>query len=44
VVTSAVLAGITWTLLGWMPVLLVLGGVTWVLYSVLFGGKGTDEG
>jgi hypothetical protein len=37
--------GVAWNLLGWIPVLLVLGGVAWVLYKVLFGGKkkGSDE-
>lgn len=33
---------VLWNLLGWIPVLLVLGAVAWVLYK-LFGPKG-DRG
>ena len=43
-VGAVIVAGIAWNLLGWIPVLLVLGGVAWVLYKVLSGGKGSDEG
>lgn len=45
-VGAVVALGVAWNLLGWIPVLLVLGGVAWVLYKVLFGGseKGSDKG
>jgi len=43
-VGAVIVAGLALKLLGWIPVLLVLGGVAWVLYRVLAGGKGTDEG
>jgi len=43
-VGAVIVAGIALKMLGWIPVLLVLGGVAWVLYRVLFGGKDTDEG
>lgn len=32
---------ILWNLMGWIPVLIGLGAVTWVLYK-LFGPKGDD--
>ncbi len=37
---AVVVAGIAWQLLGWIPVVLVLGAVVWVLYRLLAGGKG----
>lgn len=41
VVAGAVL----WNLMGWIPVLIVVGGVLWVLYKVLGpkGAEGTEE-
>lgn len=41
---AVIVAGIGLKLLGWIPVLLVLGGVAWVLYKMLFGRKGPDGG
>ncbi len=43
-VGAVIVAGLALKMLGWIPVLLVLGGVAWVLYRVLAGGKDTDEG
>ena len=40
---AVVVAAVAWRLLGWIPVVLVLGAVAWVLYKLLAGGKG-DEG
>jgi len=42
-VGAVVALGIAWNLLGWIPVLLVLGGVAWVLYRFVLGGKGADQ-
>lgn len=42
-VGAVIVAGIAWNLLGWIPVLLVLGGVAWVLYRFLFGGKDKES-
>ena len=36
--------GIGLKLLGWIPVLVVLGGVAWVLYKMLFGRKDPESG
>jgi len=38
-VGAVIVAGLALKMLGWIPVLLVLGGVAWVLYRFLFGGK-----
>ena len=43
-VGAEMFAGIALKLLGWIPVLLVLGGVAWVLYKMLFTGKDPTEG
>jgi len=40
---AVVAVGIAWKLLGWIPVLLVVGAVVWVLYRVLGGGKDENE-
>lgn len=40
---AVVLAAVAWQLLGWIPVVLVLGAVAWVLYRLLAGGKGREE-
>ncbi|MEJ2204228.1 MAG: hypothetical protein P8170_08965 [Gemmatimonadota bacterium] len=42
-VGAVVVAAIAWNLLGWIPVLLVLSGVAWVLYKLLLSGKGSDK-
>ncbi|MDX1494201.1 MAG: hypothetical protein R3253_09090 [Longimicrobiales bacterium] len=36
---------VLWNLMGWIPVVLALGAVLWVLYKVLGGrtGDGADE-
>ena len=39
---AVVVAAIAWKLLGWIPVLLVLGAVAWVLYRLLFSHKDAD--
>jgi type IV secretory pathway TrbF-like protein len=39
---AVVVAAVAWRLLGWIPVVLVLGAVAWVLYRLLVGGKDTD--
>ena len=41
-VGAVIVAGIAWNLLGWIPVLLVVGGVAWVLYRLVLGGKGSE--
>jgi hypothetical protein len=43
---AVIVAGLALKMLGWIPVLLVLGGVAWVLYRVVAGGKekGSEEG
>lgn len=38
-VGAVIVAGLALKMLGWIPVLLVLGGVAWVLYRFLAGGK-----
>ena len=43
-VGAMIVLGIGLKLLGWIPVLVVLGGVAWVLYKLLFGGKEPQEG
>lgn len=40
---TVVAAALAFKLLGWIPVLLVLGGVAWVLYKLLAGGKSSDK-
>lgn len=40
---GVVIAGaVVWNLMGWVPVLIGLGAVLWVLYKV-FGPKGDDS-
>jgi hypothetical protein len=43
-VGAMIVLGVGLKLLGWIPVLLVLGGVAWVLYKFVLGGRGSDEG
>jgi len=40
---AVVVAAVAWRLLGWIPVVLVLGAVAWVLYRLLAGGSGKHE-
>ena len=42
---GAVVVGgvVLWNLMGWIPVVLALGAVLWVLYKVLGGARNDDE-
>lgn len=37
-------AAVVWNLLGWIPVVIALAAVAWVLYKVLGGGGDDDAG
>jgi hypothetical protein len=41
--TAVLLFGIGYSLIGWMPTLLVLGVVGFVVYKLVRGSKGGDE-